>query len=154
MARPGAYVLYLDVAESLTLNVGVLKNSPFPAGRYAYVGSASGGIDQRIARHRRLAEQKTGKRHWHIDYLLAHPQVRITGEEAFPDTRECEVSRQIASRRGTTVPVLNFGSTDCKAGCPAHLYRIHSRTVLQHRPATSIRGTSRTALEARPHRQH
>ena len=131
MNRKGAYILYLDLPRPLTLNVGNLKNSFFPAGRYAYVGSAVRGIDQRIARHRRLAHLKAGKVHWHIDYLLIHPEIRLTGEKALAGFSECEVSKGIASRKGVSAPVSKFGSTDCRAGCKAHLYRVHWRTPLR-----------------------
>ena len=129
MPQKGAYLLYLDVQQSLTLNIGILKRCLFPAGRYVYVGSAFNGIEQRMARHRRIALQKTGKLHWHIDWLLAHPAVRLTSKKALAGSRECEVSRGIAVRRGATVPVPHFGSTDCKAGCKAHLYRIDAGTL-------------------------
>ena len=33
MPKQGSYVLYLDVPHALTLRVGVLKNSLFPAGQ-------------------------------------------------------------------------------------------------------------------------
>jgi len=124
MNRAGAYVLYLDLPRPLTLNVGTLKNSFFPAGSYAYVGSASRGINQRVARHRRLAHLKAGKVRWHIDYLLVHPETRLTREKALAGFSECAVSKLIASRKGVTIPVSKFGSTDCRAGCKAHLYRI------------------------------
>ncbi len=126
MHREGAYILYLDLPRPLTLNVGILKDSFFPAGRYAYVGSASRGIGQRMARHRRLAHLKTGKVHWHIDYLLIHPETRLTREKALAGFNECEVSKFIAARKGVTVPVSRFGSTDCRTGCKAHFYRLKS----------------------------
>ena len=132
MKRKGAYVLYLDMPRALILNVGTLRSSFFTAGRYAYVGSASGGIDQRIARHRRLAHLKTGKVHWHIDYLLIHPDIKLTRQRAFPGCSECAISQKIASRQGVTIPVPKFGSTDCKAGCAAHLYRVRDRTELKN----------------------
>jgi Uri superfamily endonuclease len=128
MNQEGAYILYLDLPQSLTLDVGVFKNAFFPAGRYAYVGSAARGIKQRIARHRRLSSQKMGRLHWHIDYLLVHPDVRLFREQALAGSNECRVSHQIALKKGITVPVPGFGSSDCRAGCKAHLYRVHKKT--------------------------
>jgi len=124
MRKKGAYILFLDVPKSLTLDVGALKTCSLPAGRYAYVGSAKSGIDGRVSRHRRLSILKAGKLRWHIDYLLAHPEVRLTGEKRLAGSSECDVSRRIAARKGITVPVPRFGSTDCRAGCKAHLYRL------------------------------
>jgi Uri superfamily endonuclease len=134
MRTKGAYLLYLNVRQPLTLNVGMLGLSRFPAGRYVYVGSASRGIEQRIERHRRLAEQKSGKKHWHIDALLTHPKVRFVGYQKLEGRAECVVSKAVASTEGVTAPVLNFGSTDCMAGCSTHLYRIHGKMALQSLP--------------------
>lgn len=93
-----------------------------PAGNYAYVGSARGGVQARIARHRRLAEQKAGKMHWHIEYLLVHPHVRCAGSSALEHGVECEISARFASLEGVTIPIPGFGASDCRAGCKAHLY--------------------------------
>jgi Uri superfamily endonuclease len=122
MQETGAYLLYFHVMRSLTLSAGTLEDIYLPAGHYAYVGSARRGIAGRIARHRRLAEKKNGKLHWHVDYLLVHPQIRLTGEKAFAGYNECDISRKIASRKGVMVPVSRFGSSDCRSGCKAHLY--------------------------------
>jgi sugar fermentation stimulation protein A len=124
MKKQGAYILYLDVKQPLTLLAGSLKTIFLPEGRYAYVGSALAGIDSRIRRHKRLAEKKAGKCHWHIDYLLAHPLVQLAGETVIAGGSECEISHQIASRKGTTTPVPKFGSTDCRKKCKAHLYHL------------------------------
>jgi Uri superfamily endonuclease len=129
--RTGAYLLYLDLQQCLTIKAGRLKQSLLPAGKYVYVGSATRGMEQRIARHRRLAEQKCGKLHWHIDFLLIHPEVRLIGEKKLAGSRECAVSQRIAAQRGTTIPVPRFGSTDCRAGCKAHLYKITDRVDFQ-----------------------
>ena len=125
--KRGAYILYLHVNSSLTLSVGVFGDIYLPAGHYVYVGSARRGIAGRIARHKRLAETKAGKLHWHVDYLLGHPQIRLAGEAALPESGECEVSRRIASRKGVSVPIPRFGSSDCRSGCRAHLYRFSQK---------------------------
>ena len=97
-----------------------------PAGRFAYVGSARRGVAARVSRHKRLATQKEGKLHWHIDYLLVNPQTKWAGEEFFEDRLECDLSKQIASQKGISVPAPGFGSSDCRAGCLAHLYLLPS----------------------------
>jgi Uri superfamily endonuclease len=125
--KRGAYILYLEVQRPLALNIGALGHRQFPAGHYAYIGSACGGIDRRIARHRRLAVSGNGKPHWHIDYLLLDPEVRLEEEKPLSKSSECAISRAIASRQGVTVPVPGFGATDCRAGCEAHLYRMTDR---------------------------
>jgi Uri superfamily endonuclease len=124
MIEKGAYLLRLLLKRSVCLKPGALKRVSLPAGEYIYVGSARGGIAGRIARHLRLAETKKGKLHWHIDYLLAHPQAQITGFQALAEKKECVVSKRLASGEGISAPVLGFGSSDCRAGCKAHLYRV------------------------------
>ena len=120
----GAYTVHLHIARDLTLQVGSLGNIFLPAGNYAYIGSARSGIAQRVARHYRLAESKTGKKHWHIDYLLTHPEVELIRIETHADGRECSIARQVASKPETSIPVPRFGSSDCRDGCAAHLFRI------------------------------
>jgi Uri superfamily endonuclease len=118
----GAYLLFIDLKRSQTLRVGSLGEFFFPRGRYAYVGSARGGISARLSRHKRLAVQKKGKLHWHIDYLLVRPHAKWAGEAVLEDGIECKISEQIAAISGAAVPVPGFGSSDCRAGCKAHLY--------------------------------
>lgn len=117
----GTYQIILCIEQPIQLQVGGLGVHQFPKGRYVYVGRASRGLSQRIRRH--LRKEKI--RHWHIDYLTSHPDVTI--EEVLvvstnPD-RECfEIGKRIAND-GYQVPVKGFGSSDCHAGCPAHLLR-------------------------------
>ncbi len=139
----GAYVLWLQLKRAVRLHVGSLGRVRLLAGNYAYVGSARRGIAARIARHRRLANAGSGAPHWHVDYLLLHPAVRLLGAESFEQTHECVLSRRIAAAPGTSVPMPGFGATDCRAGCGAHLYRVETD------PAPgSVRGTG-TAVQRR-----
>jgi len=61
-------VLILRLPCPATVNVGRLGRVRFPAGWYAYVGSAygPGGLAARISRHLRPSKPS----HWHLDYLL------------------------------------------------------------------------------------
>jgi Uri superfamily endonuclease len=122
MGKAGAYVLSIVLKQALNLRVGSFGTVYLSAGRYAYVGSARRGIAGRVARHRRLAMQKSGKLRWHIDYLLTNPYVQWTGETIFEDGVECSISRKIARMKGVTAPIPGFGSSDCRSGCEAHLY--------------------------------
>ena len=124
--KRGSYVLYIDIELPVTLQVGSLGSSVFSAGRYAYVGSARRGIAARVLRHKRLALQKEGKLHWHIDYLLVNRHTKLAGEAVLEDEIECTVSKRMASMNGVTVPVPGFGSSDCRAKCAAHLYLLNS----------------------------
>jgi Uri superfamily endonuclease len=127
MKKQGAYILYLQIKGSLTLTVGSLGKVFFPSGLYAYVGSARSGVAGRVARHRRLAYTKSGKIHWHIDYLLVHPRTVWAGDTMLNDGKECKVSKKIASEKGATTPVPGFGSSDCRSGCCSHLYHLPQR---------------------------
>ena len=127
MVEKGAYFLYFRLKRPLRTDAGALKNVFLPPGVYVYVGSARGGIAQRIARHKRLAITKKGKLHWHIDYLLVHPQMQLTGVKELAGKKECDASKRLASMKGVVAPVPGFGASDCRSGCKAHLYRMDSR---------------------------
>ncbi|NLT65078.1 MAG: GIY-YIG nuclease family protein [Acidobacteria bacterium] len=131
MAEQNAYLLFLDMGKPAAIEIGSLGVKAFPAGRYIYVGSARKGVDRRVGRHRHLAECKAGKLHWHIDYLLTHPDVRLAGSVTLKGACECDVARELLSFEGASAPVLRFGATDCRKGCKAHLY--HLVSPLPHR---------------------
>lgn len=84
----------------------------FPEGTYTYTGSAKRSLASRIARH--LGSDK--KLHWHIDYLLARPEARVTRVKTF-QACECEINQQTRGR----VIAPGFGSSDCRSRCGAHL---------------------------------
>ncbi|MGE5336519.1 MAG: GIY-YIG nuclease family protein, partial [Gemmatimonadota bacterium] len=107
-----SYQLLIEIARPLRCAIGRLGVFDFPAGCYLYTGSARRGLDARIARHLRGDKRL----HWHIDYLLAAPGVRIV--DVFRSARaECALNRSV---RGS-VPCAGFGASDCRAGCGAHL---------------------------------
>jgi len=115
-AEPGAYVLMLDLAQSVPLRIATLPRIHLPPGRYAYVGSAkgSGGIRARVRRH--LGAHK--KIHWHVDHLTA--VASVTEVLAYPDGNECDIVERLLRRRQAMTPVAGFGNSDCKR-CAAHL---------------------------------
>ena len=117
-------MLHVTLGKRARLTFGALGEHELEPGQFLYVGSARRGIAARIARHERLARTKTGRTHWHIDYLLIHPQCRLTRIEVLPGAAECSVSQRIARRRAATAPIRGFGASDCRSDCPAHLYRI------------------------------
>ena len=112
----GTYTLVLSVPEAATLEVGALGTQSFPAGGYAYTGSAlgSGGFS-RVDRHRRVAAGDHDVRHWHVDYLLGHAPVII---EEVVRTVGADVECAVADRLPAG-PVDGFGASDC--GCRSHL---------------------------------
>ena len=112
-AGKGAYVLLIELPTEETVIVGRLGQIHFRQGHYAYVGSALGGLRQRLARH--LRSEK--KAYWHIDYLLERAPISeiVTCET---DARtECAIARALAGRSDS---VPGFGSSDCP--CRSHLF--------------------------------
>lgn len=119
----GNYTLVISLAGPVCIRISDLGKFSFRKGYYAYTGSAMGkgavDLKHRVARH--LRERKT--MHWHIDYLLADPAARITAVVAFLTqvNEECQISRNIQSIEGASVPVDGFGASDCGKGCRSHL---------------------------------
>ncbi|MCC6473630.1 MAG: GIY-YIG nuclease family protein [Burkholderiales bacterium] len=106
------YQLAIEVPVALQCVIGRLGEFGFPAGRYAYTGSAKRRLEARIARH--LRQDKTLR--WHIDYLLAAPGVRVVGVTR---SRRAECALNAATPGRMLAP--GFGASDCRAGCGAHL---------------------------------
>jgi len=109
----GVYVLFIHLPYPMSLSIGGLGKVDFEAGFYAYVGSAMGGVEQRVGRHR-SSEKRL---HWHIDhFLLRSKVVDVVAAEAEKE-KECELAGEL-SRHLKSVP--GFGSSDCK--CDSHLF--------------------------------
>jgi Uri superfamily endonuclease len=113
--RPRTYQLLIEVAAPVRVAVGRFGEFEFPAGLYCYTGSALRNFEARIRRH--LSTVK--KRHWHIDYLLAAPGVRIREVRRF-----CEDECAVNQRGAGEFPAPGFGASDCRAGCGSHLQRV------------------------------
>jgi len=111
----GVYHLLLHLGEPVSIRVGRLGRFSFPAGWYIYTGSAMGGLEARIARHRRRRKRL----HWHIDYLLA--RARLVDVVAIPtgESIECVRNRQVLALSEASVVVPRFGASDCR--CRSHL---------------------------------
>jgi Uri superfamily endonuclease len=135
MKNGGAYILKIEVPKDLVLRIGSLGEVLLPAGQFLYVGSARKNLTQRIARHQRLGIQKTGKLHWHIDYLLTHPEIKRIEAIPFPDGNECGISHKISLQKGVIAPIPRFGASDCRSGCPAHLYHLAKNRKSKYPPA-------------------
>ena len=100
---------------AVSVQVGRLGRFEFVAGDYVYTGSALRNFEARIRRH--LSAVK--KMHWHIDYLLAAPGVRVREVMRYA-AAECGINQQVVG----TIPIPGFGATDCRAGCGSHLKRL------------------------------
>jgi Uri superfamily endonuclease len=109
----GSYILLMTLPEGVTIKAGRLADTRFPAGCYAYVGSAMAGFASRLNRHRK----KDKKPRWHIDYLLERAAL---SDIILCETQarvECAIA-QALSHEFSSIP--GFGSSDCK--CPSHLF--------------------------------
>lgn len=106
-ALPGAYVLVLDLAEDVVLQLPRKPEAVLAPGRYLYFGSARGlgGIKARVARHMRREKPVR----WHVDRLTT------AGEVGGGD--ECAL---VARFPDLPVPMPGFGSSDCRT-CASHL---------------------------------
>ena len=114
------YQLLIEVADTVSVQVGRLGRFEFVAGDYVYTGSALRNFEARIRRH--LSAVK--KMHWHIDYLLAAPGV-VLREVLRYSSPEGAINRQLVGE----IVVPGFGASDCRAGCVSHLKRLASKTL-------------------------
>lgn len=119
---PGTYVVIYYLPEAATrVRIGALGTFDFPAGYYAYLGSAftSGGVRKRTHRH---LTRRSMKNKWNIDYLkpLCKPvAVWWTNEVRHV---EFDWADLLADLPGATVPARRFGGNDNPAA-EAHLFR-------------------------------
>ncbi len=119
----GAYRLHLRISRAAWIEAGRLGRWRLLPGNYLYVGSARTNLAQRVARHVRLATEKEGRRHWHIDGVLLHRYARLVRAEALPGATECDLAHELL-QQGAGVPIPGFGATDCRTGCPAHFFSL------------------------------
>ncbi len=113
--KKGTYALIIAVESETTIIVGKLGEFAFPTGYYIYVGSARGGLFQRVRRH--LREDK--RLRWHVDYLLEHAKVVEVWYALGDERRECQWASTAKEMPHGRIIVPAFGSSDCR--CPSHL---------------------------------
>lgn len=117
----GVYILLISVKDRVQIEVGALGRVNLEAGIYAYVGSALGthssSIEGRLSRH--YSDHK--KMHWHIDYILRDPKIKLN-TAIFSEsgtTQECNLVRKICNHKIAFFGTKDFGSSDCS--CISHL---------------------------------
>jgi len=117
----GVYVLLISVENGVQKEVGALGLINLGPGMYAYVGSALGShsssIEGRLSRH--YSDHK--KMHWHIDYILKDPKVKLKAA-IFSESRkaqECNLVKKICNYEFAFIGTKDFGSSDCS--CISHL---------------------------------
>jgi Uri superfamily endonuclease len=119
----GAYILVAYNNRDSKIRVGSLGKLVLPKGYYCYIGSALGkatNLENRTGRHKRIAREKKGKLKWHIDYLLASPNVSILKIFSIETDKriECWISKLLENMAEKTIH--RFGSSDCR--CKGHLH--------------------------------
>jgi endonuclease-3 len=142
MTERGTYTLLVELDAPTTVSFGAQGARDLPSGWYAYTGTAFGpGGFSRVERHRRVARGDNDARHWHVDYLLGHPDARLVDDVRTPGAdAECSVARRMCGD-GPAVDgenpaepidgideVSGVGATDCD--CSAHLHGPADRTTL------------------------
>ena len=123
----GTYVLLLQLPLDETLTIGKLGTFDFPAGWYAYVGSAfgAGGLVGRLKHHLKPVE----KPHWHIDYLRQAAQVKEVWLTPGVERREQAWVDVILAIPGAMVLVEGFGASDSTQ--ESHLIYFDVRPLLE-----------------------
>lgn len=121
----GTYTLLVSVSDVTDIDVGALGIHRFDAGWYGYTGSAlgSGGF-ARVDRHEAIAAGERDTRHWHIDYLLGHPDATLVDDVRTEADVECAVATALPAG-----PIAEFGASDC--GCRSHLTYAPDRETLE-----------------------
>ena len=123
----GTYVLLLHLPLDETLTIGKLGTFHFPAGWYAYVGSAfgAGGLVGRLKHHLKPVK----KPHWHIDYLRQAAQVKEVWLTPGAERREQAWVDLILAIPGAMVLVEGFGASDSTQ--ESHLIYFDVRPLLE-----------------------
>jgi Uri superfamily endonuclease len=113
----GTYVLIIELKSHTRLTVGKLGRFDFPAGWYAYAGSAfgPGGLRARLSHHLRGASRP----HWHVDYLGLKGYIQEIWYGRGTDYDEHRWTARLRSLPHADVLVPGFGSSDCR--CETHL---------------------------------
>jgi len=121
------YALLINVDSDCRITVGKRGAIRFPQGWYLYIGSAKVGLRGRLKRH--LSAHK--KLRWHIDYVLAHPEVSIREILVTERDMECLTAQELLKTGLASVIRPGLGSSDCR--CPSHLVHVPGapRVILQ-----------------------
>jgi len=119
----GIYCLIINIKKDINPKIGALGNILFIKGKYVYVGSAQNSIEKRVSRH----FSKNKKIKWHIDYLLANPNVNLINAvyKKAGKEEECKIACLLNKLEN---PIKGFGCSDCR--CYSHLFKLKSLSNL------------------------
>ncbi len=137
----GTYVTFFNLPKSATrLRIGALGTFDFPAGCYAYLGSAFGGGGVRARTNRHLTTGTPKK--WNIDWLK--PRCTPAAVWWTHERRHVEFdwADLLAELPGASCPVARFGGND-NPSADAHLVRFDdmpSVVTFRRRVATRLAG--------------
>ena len=126
----GSYLLLLELDTPEDIQVGKRLRINFNKGFYGYVGSASVGLEWRLARHIRTQKEH----HWHIDYLVNRAVVRTVIYAETSEKKECLIAQALASRLPS---IFGFGCSDCR--CDSHLFFSSDLESLRGHVVTAFR---------------
>jgi Uri superfamily endonuclease len=118
----------MKLKKNSKMRIGKLGVINFPKGYYCYVGSALGNtvnIENRIKRHKRLDEEKSGKLKWHIDYFLVNPNSSIIDIITIKNDKgiECKISERLDKVADKSID--GFGCSDCD--CKSHFHYFENK---------------------------
>jgi len=134
----GIYIVIAEMPRTMDIQIGRRRKDHFERGFYGYVGSASSGLEKRLARH--LGNRKI--LHWHIDYLLNIAKVRAVVYAETNQKKECLISHTLSRKLASK---LNFGCSDCN--CPSHLFFYQDFDTLRETILNSFNLLDLTPLE-------
>lgn len=125
----GLYSISIHMSRPVYVQVGALGSFSVSPGWYVYTGSASKNLQKRVERH--LSPKN--KLRWHIDYLTATAAAKPIGAVLVPDglLTQCELNQKVGNLMGNRAPIPGFGASDCRSGCPAHLWFSPKRVALE-----------------------
>ncbi len=135
----GAYGALFEISKQLAVPTGRLGARTYPAGWYAYIGSALGGISGRIRHHLRARHKRP---HWHIDSLLPHGEMSAIVVAETRRRVECLLAAFLAQRFHV---VHRFGSSDCR--CAGHLFWSEARAPLLDALLEAVQDVGCTPIE-------
>ncbi|WP_227354582.1 GIY-YIG nuclease family protein [Haladaptatus salinisoli] len=124
----GTYTLLVELVSAAEIEFGAKGTRDLDSGWYAYTGGAFGrGGFSRVDRHARVAAGENDARHWHVDYLLGHPDARLADDVRTADEDvECAVARRLGDELRS---VSGIGASDCD--CGTHLHFAPDRDALE-----------------------
>lgn len=137
----GVYICWLRLPVQKAIVVGALGRRIFPAGHYAYVGSAQNGLYHRLRRHSRQDKPLR----WHIDYLRCQSELHAIMAVKATKAAECALAKAVAALPEASVIVAGFGASDCH--CPTHLYYFADYPEGALKPENLLTGLHNVPLE-------